>query len=85
MLCLRLHEILQASEQNLYLQVLRQDCKGEELMKYFYVEMKNANGEYEPVGVMTMAKAIETSWEHDHASIQMQPIDMSYVLGAAGR
>ena len=54
-------------------------------MKYFYVEMKNANGEYEPVGVMTMAKAIEMSWEHDHAAIQMQPIDMSYIVGAAGR
>ena len=82
---MRLHEILQESEQNLYLQVLRQDRKGEKLMKYFYVEMKNANGEYEPIGVMTMAKAIEMSWEHDHAAIQMQPIDMSYIVGAAGR
>lgn len=80
-----LHEILQESEQNLYMQVLRQDCKGEKLMKYFYVEMKNANGEYEAVGVMTMAKAIEMSWGHDHAAIQMSPIDMSYIVGAAGR
>lgn len=54
-------------------------------MKYFYVEMKNANGEYEPVGVMTMTKAIEMSWEHDHAAIQMSPIDMGYIVGAAGR
>lgn len=77
---LRLHEILQASEQNLHLRVLRQDCKGEKLMKYFYVEMKNANGEYEPVGVMTMTKAIEMSWEHDHAAIQMSPIDMGYIV-----
>lgn len=38
--------------------------------KMFYVEMKNKQGEYEPLGIMTMAKAIEHSWECDHAALQ---------------
>lgn len=38
--------------------------------KMFYVEMKNKQGEYEPLGIMTMAKAIEHSWERDHAALQ---------------
>ena len=41
------------------------------MKKTFYVEMKNAQGEYEPLGVMTMAKAIEHSWECDHAALQL--------------
>lgn len=39
--------------------------------KIFFVEMKNKQGEYEPLGVMTMAKAIEHSWESGHAALQL--------------
>lgn len=44
--------------------------KEENMDKIFFVEMKNKQGEYEPLGVMTMAKAIEHSWECDHAALQ---------------
>ena len=40
----------------------------------FYVEMKNKSGEYEPLGVMTMADAFETSWKHGHATLQFTPV-----------
>lgn len=40
------------------------------MKKLFYTEIKNAQGKYEPLGVMTMAKAIEHSWEYDHAALQ---------------
>lgn len=55
------------------------------MKKVFYVEIKNTQGEYEPLGIMTMQQAIEIAWERDHAAIQMSPIDMSYIVGAAGR
>lgn len=42
--------------------------------KVFYVEMKNEKGEYEPLGIMTMQKAIEISWNKDHAALQFQPV-----------
>ena len=39
-----------------------------------YVEIKNKQGEYEPLGIMTLAQAIEHSWERDHAAIQYTPV-----------
>lgn len=42
--------------------------------KLFYVEMKNAQGEYEPLGVMTMADACEWSWKRDHAALQFTAV-----------
>lgn len=38
--------------------------------KIFFVEMKNKQGEYEPLGIMTMAEAFEHSWKHGHATLQ---------------
>ena len=42
--------------------------------KLFYVEMKNASGEYEPLGVMTMEDAFAWSWEHGHAALQFTTV-----------
>lgn len=38
--------------------------------KLFYVEVKNTSGEYEPLGIMMMEKAIEWAWNHDHATLR---------------
>ena len=46
------------------------------MKKVFYVEIKNTQGEYEPLGIMTMQQAIEIAWEHDHATLQFSPIDV---------
>lgn len=41
------------------------------MKKLFLVEFKNKAGEYEPLGIMTMADACEWSWNHGHAAIQL--------------
>ena len=46
------------------------------MKKVFYVEIKNTQGEYEPLGIMTMQQAIEIAWERDHATLQFSPIDV---------
>ena len=44
----------------------------------FYFEMKNNEGEFEPLGVMTIHDAIEYSWNHGHASLKFEQVrDMS--------
>lgn len=42
--------------------------------KLFYVEMKNAQGEYEPLGVMTMEDAFKYAWAHDHATVKFTAV-----------
>jgi hypothetical protein len=37
--------------------------------KYF-VEFKNKQGEWEPLGIMTRLDAVCWSWDHEHAPIQ---------------
>ena len=44
------------------------------MKKLFYVEMKNAQGEYEPLGVMTMATAFDWSWAHGHATLKFEHV-----------
>lgn len=45
------------------------------MKKMFYVEMKNKQGEYEPLGVMTMAEAFTWSWNHGHAALCFEPVN----------
>lgn len=40
----------------------------------FYFEMKNAQGEFEPLGVMTLHDALEYSWTHGHASLRFEKV-----------
>ena len=40
----------------------------------FYVEIKNDKGEYKPVGLMTLDKALEYSWTHQHRAIHVQKV-----------
>lgn len=44
------------------------------MKKLFYTEIKNAQGEYEPLGVMTMATAFEWSWAHGHATLKFTEV-----------
>lgn len=39
-----------------------------------YVEVKNASGEYESLGIMTMEKAIEWAWNHGHATLRFSNV-----------
>lgn len=41
----------------------------------FYVEIKNDAGEYEPVGMMPLDKALEYSWTHQHRAVHLQKVD----------
>ena len=52
--------------------------------RLFYVEAKNASGEYEPLGIMTMEKAIEWAWNHDHATLRFSNAMDRLVNGQAG-
>lgn len=40
----------------------------------FYVEFKNERGQFEPLGVMTMENAIEWAWQHNHVTIDFNPV-----------
>ena len=40
----------------------------------FYFEMKNKDGEFEPLGVMTLHDALEYSWKHGHASLKFEQV-----------
>lgn len=40
------------------------------MKELFYFEMKNKNGKYEPLGVMTHLDAVKHSWENDHATLR---------------
>lgn len=40
----------------------------------FYTEIKNAHGEYEPLGVMTMKDAFKYAWAHDHAAVKFTEV-----------
>lgn len=40
----------------------------------FYFEIKNKQGEFEPLGVMTISDAIQYSWEHGHASLKFEQV-----------
>lgn len=40
----------------------------------FYFEIKNKQGEFEPLGVMTIADAIQYSWDHGHASLKFEQV-----------
>lgn len=40
------------------------------MKKLFYVEIKNAQGEYEPLGVMTMEDSFRYAWDHGHATVK---------------
>lgn len=44
------------------------------MKKMFYVEMKNAQGEYEPLGVMTMEDAFKYAWSHGHATVKFTEV-----------
>lgn len=37
----------------------------------FYAEFKNEHGEWEPLGIMTMRKALEWAWENDHCDVNI--------------
>ena len=41
---------------------------------FFFVEMKNDQGEYEPLGVMTAQAALEYSWKHDHRAVKLHRV-----------
>lgn len=49
-----------------------------------YVEIKNERGEYEPLGIMTLADAIRHSWERDHAAIQYTPVHGMVAAAGSG-
>lgn len=38
------------------------------MKRLFYTEIKNKEGEYEPLGIMTMEDAFKWAWSHDHAT-----------------
>ena len=40
----------------------------------FYFEIKNKQGEFEPLGVMTISNAIQYSWDHGHASLKFEQV-----------
>ncbi len=44
------------------------------MKKLFYTEIKNAQGEYEPLGVMTMAQAFDLSWSNGHATLNFEAV-----------
>lgn len=44
------------------------------MKKLFYTEIKNAQGEYEPLGVMTMEDAFKYAWAHDHATVKFTEV-----------
>lgn len=43
--------------------------------KLFYVEYKAGEGDYQPLGVMTMEDAFKWAWENGHAVVNFQPVD----------
>lgn len=43
------------------------------MKKLFYTEIKNAQGEYEPLGEMTMEDAFKYACAHDHATVKLTP------------
>lgn len=49
-----------------------------------YVEIKNERGEFEPLGIMTLADAIRHSWERDHAAIQYTPVHGTVAAAGSG-
>ena len=49
-----------------------------------HVEIKNKQGEYEPLGIMTLADAIRHSWERDHAAIQHVPVHGMVAAAGSG-
>ena len=44
------------------------------MKKLFYVEMKNNQGEYEPLGIMTMEQTFTYSWQHGHATVKFTEV-----------
>ena len=40
------------------------------MINIFYVEVKNEEGEYEPLGVMKLEEALAWCWEHDHCTMR---------------
>lgn len=44
--------------------------------KYF-VEFKNKQGEWEPLGIMTRLDAVCWSWDHEHAPIRQPAFRLS--------
>ena len=44
------------------------------MKKLFYTEIKNAQGEYEPLGVMTTEDAFKWSWAHGHATLMFHEV-----------
>ena len=52
------------------------------MKKLFLVEFKNRQGEYEPLGIMTMADACEWSWKRDHAALQFTAVHDLHPAGA---
>lgn len=40
------------------------------MKRLFYTEIKNKEGEYEPLGIMTMEDAFKLAWAHDHATVK---------------
>lgn len=53
--------------------------------KFFYFEMKNSKGEFEPLGVMTIADAIQYSWDHGHASLRFEQVKDIHVAETPSR
>ena len=49
-----------------------------------YVEIKNERGEFEPLGIMTLADAISHSWKRDHAAIQYVPVHGTVAAAGSG-
>ena len=40
----------------------------------FYFEIKNKQGKFEPLGVMTLHDALEYSWKHGNASLRFEEV-----------
>lgn len=53
------------------------------MKRLFYTEIKNAQGEYEPLGVMTMEDAFKYAWAHDHATVKFTEVRALSPAGTA--